>query len=117
MADHVFFEGQKDASAYYGIADLVLVTSKYEGYGLVIAEALASGKPVLSTDVGAARELGAILAASEKFGEALAEWFKSGPRTAVLQNYPYKNFDEYVRAYCDDIRSCAKQKVGDNSPL
>ncbi len=102
----VFFEGDHDPAPYYKLADLVLVTSRYEGYGLVIVEALAAGKPVLSTDVGVARESGAIVSTPEKYSDALAQWLSSGPRKGILQNYPYKHFDEYVRAYCDDIKAC-----------
>lgn len=110
VEERVFFGDPDDIAAHYALADLVLVPSKYEGYGLVIVEALAAGKPVLSTDVGIAREAGAIVTTEEKFADALAEWFKSGPRTGTLKSYPYENFDEYVRAYCDDIVACTKGK-------
>ncbi|MBV9159683.1 MAG: glycosyltransferase [Candidatus Kaiserbacteria bacterium] len=103
VADRVFFEGEKDAAPYYALIDLLLVTSVYEGYGMAIVEALGARKPVLSTDVGIAREAGAIIAEGD-FAEALGAWFKSGPRHAALASYPYKTFDEYVAAYCDDIR-------------
>jgi glycosyltransferase involved in cell wall biosynthesis len=106
VADTVFFEGSVAPIDYYPIVDLVLVTSHYEGYGLVIIEALAAGKPVLSTDVGVARAAGAIIADEKHFPEALAEWFKSGPREMQLNKYPYKNFEEYVREYCEDVISC-----------
>lgn len=108
IQERVFFEGETAAAPYYAVADLVLVTSEYEGYGLVIIEALAAGKPVLSTDVGVAREAGAIVTTPERFGGALKEWFANGPRTGELKNYPYKDFDEYVRAYCDNIEACIK---------
>lgn len=108
--DHILFEGRRDAVSYYSLADLVLVPSTYEGYGLVIIEALASGKPVLSTDVGVAREAGAIVTSPERFAEALDEWFASGPRTGALAGSPYDSFDAYVRAYCDDIAACTKAK-------
>ena len=106
----VFFEDGKDVAPYYALTDLVLFPSKYDGYGMVIIEALAAGKPVLSTDVGIAREAGAIIAKPEEFPNALLEWFKSGPRTAELKNYQYKNFDEYIAAYCADIAACADSK-------
>ena len=117
VAERVFFEGEHDAAPYYAFSDIVLVPSKYEGYGLVAVEALAAGKPVLSTDVGVAREAGAIVTTGEKFADALAEWFKSGPRTGELKNYPYKNFDEYVQAYCDDIESCIKAQKGHTTAI
>lgn len=108
VADRVFFEGEADPGPYYAIADLVLVTSRYEGYGLVIIEALAAGKPVLSTDVGVAREAGAITAEGE-YAEALRSWLESGPREGRLSGYPYTNFEEYVAQYCDDIAFIARQ--------
>ncbi len=109
IADRVFLDGEASARDFYPIVDLVLVTSHYEGYGLVIIEALAAGKPVLSTDVGIARAAGAIIANEQEFPAALAQWFKGGPRTMQLNKYPYQNFDEYVRGYCDDIAACIKK--------
>lgn len=106
IQDRVFFEGEKSGLEYYPFADLVLVTSRYEGYGLVIIEALAAGKPVLSTDVGVARDAGAIVATEADYAEALKQWFQNGPRTGVLKDYPYQNLEQYVKAYCDDIAAC-----------
>jgi glycosyltransferase involved in cell wall biosynthesis len=106
VSDRIFFEGQRDPAPYYALADLVLLSSLYEGYPAVVAEALSAGKPVLSTDAGAAREIGAIIAQPGEFEAALKGWFENGPRTGELKNYPYKDFDEYVRAYCDDILAC-----------
>lgn len=60
-----------DIGRFYAEADLVLVTSRYEGYGLVIMEALSAGVPVLSTDVGVAREAGAIVVSAKEFPQAL----------------------------------------------
>ncbi len=104
VAGRVFFEGEREAAPYYAIADLVLVTSRYEGYGQVIIESLASGKPILATDVGIARSAGAIIAEGD-YGKALADWFKDGPRHGELRGYPYREVGDYVRQYCDDIRS------------
>ncbi len=109
VSDHVFFEGEQPAIDYYPIADLVLVTSHYEGYGLVIVEALASGKPVLSRDVGIALEMGAIVAGTEDFPQALARWVENGPREMHLGTYPYADYGAYVRAYCDDIIACKRE--------
>ena len=110
----VFFEGEQDAANYYALADLVLVPSRYEGYGLVIIEALAAGKPVISTDVGVAREAGAIIASSREFSQALARWFEGGPREGVLSNYPYRHFEEYAHAYCADIAEAAGYSTAAN---
>lgn len=103
----VFFEGEQDAAPYYAIADLVLVTSRYEGYGRTIIEAFAAGKPVLSTDVGIAREAGAIVASGEKFPMILASWFEEGMREGKLLNYPYHSFDAYARMWAEDVAAAA----------
>jgi glycosyltransferase involved in cell wall biosynthesis len=54
----VVFEGwSNDLVSYYKSSDMFLVSSLYEGYGMTIVEAIASGTPVVSTDVGIAREV------------------------------------------------------------
>ena len=106
--ERIFFEGEQSAAPYYAFADLLFVTSKYEGYGLVIVEALSCGVPVLSTDVGAAREVGAIIAPAEEFDSALNDWFRTGTRAGHLIGYPYANAGEYISAYCADIIACTK---------
>ncbi len=50
-----------ETASLYKTADLLLVTSWYEGYGLNMVESVACGTPVAATDVGVARELGAII--------------------------------------------------------
>lgn len=103
VASRVFFEGMRDPAPYMALADLVLVPSEYEGYGLVIIEALAAGKPVLATDVGIAQDAGAIVAAHDDYAGALARWFANGERVGRLRFEPYASFDDYVDAYCLDI--------------
>lgn len=43
--------------SYYKTSDIFLNTSNYEGYGRTIVEALASGTPVITTDVGCASDV------------------------------------------------------------
>lgn len=53
----VIFEGeQKGTEQFYKEADAFLLTSDYEGWGLVITEAAAYGLPIIMTDVGLAGE-------------------------------------------------------------
>lgn len=108
ITERVFFEGEQPAVRYYPLADLVLVPSLYEGYGLVIIEALASSVPVIATDVGVAREAGAIVASSEHFADALTAWFEHGPKEMSLKAYPYKNNEEYVQLYCRSVITCKR---------
>lgn len=102
---HVFFEGYADPTPYYALADLVLVPSHYEGYGLVIIESLAAGKPVLATDVGIAHEAGAMITDADHFAESLVDWLESGPRVGVLKEDPYGSLEAYARQYADDVRA------------
>ncbi|MFO0753172.1 MAG: glycosyltransferase family 4 protein [Thermodesulfovibrionales bacterium] len=54
----LFEEAERDALAeLYSAADFLLFPSLYEGFGYVVAEALACGLPVLSTRVGIAKEI------------------------------------------------------------
>lgn len=60
IEENVVFEGQVEHDklpAYYKACDVFVLPSDYEGWGLVIVEALAAGKPVITTDVGLAGEL------------------------------------------------------------
>ena len=54
----VMFEGwQEDLNNYCHAADAFLLTSNYEGYGMVVVEALTAGCPVVMADVGVAGEV------------------------------------------------------------
>jgi glycosyltransferase involved in cell wall biosynthesis len=58
VSDRVFFEGQvPDLAPYYKSTDVLLVTSRYEGYGRMFIEAFAAGCPVITLDVGAAKDV------------------------------------------------------------
>ena len=55
---NVTFKGWTDnLQAEYQLSDCYLLTSQYEGYGRTVIEALASGLPVIMTDVGLAEDL------------------------------------------------------------
>ncbi len=55
---NVVFEGWKnDPSSYYEGADVFLLASDYEGYGMTLVEAARVGCPIVSTDVGLVGEL------------------------------------------------------------
>jgi len=53
LQSNVVFEGwQPDLISHYKTADLFLLTSRYEGYGMALVEAAAAGCPIVTTDVG-----------------------------------------------------------------
>jgi glycosyltransferase involved in cell wall biosynthesis len=80
----VFLGYRTDIGSYYKIADVLLLTSYYEGFGAVIVQALAAGCPVVSGDVGIAREAGAIVAAPIDQASAVVRVLQS-PRSAELK--------------------------------
>jgi glycosyltransferase involved in cell wall biosynthesis len=49
--------GGAEVPAYLNAASVVVVTSLYEGWSQTMLEALACGKPIVSTDVSGARDL------------------------------------------------------------
>lgn len=58
IADSVIFEGvQTDVLSYYKTADLFLLTSNFEGYGMALVEAAAADCPIVTTDVGVAQDI------------------------------------------------------------
>lgn len=108
IGKNVVFEGwQTDTVSYYKSADLFINSSLYEGYGLTLVEALASGTPVLSTDVGVAREVGAdIFTTDEELLEKMSCYIEGEGKVQTLQNYPYKNEQEYLVAFKRTWLSC-----------
>jgi len=57
LEENVKLLGYKDdLTKFYSTADSFLLTSDYEGYGMVIVEAASYGLPIIMTDVGCAGE-------------------------------------------------------------
>ena len=60
ISEKVMFVGridQHNLAPYYGAADVLVLPSHYESFGMVGLEALACGRPVVSTPVGAVDSL------------------------------------------------------------
>lgn len=78
--DEIEFPGWRDPYEYLKMADVVLCTSWYESWGASIVESLAAGVPVVSPDVGVAKEAGAIVVPREKLAEKVIEVLKNGEK-------------------------------------
>ncbi|WP_242457952.1 glycosyltransferase family 4 protein [Halomonas sp. YLGW01] len=79
-------------ASYYAEADLFVLPSWYEGYGMVVTEALAHGLPVITTTGGALRHTlpeGAGLAVepgdAKGLAAALRRWLEDGELRARLR--------------------------------
>lgn len=92
---HVSFPGWRDPAPYLQRAELLLVTSRYEGYGLALVEALAAGVPVLSPDVGVAREAGAVIAEGA-YADALSAWLGTARARGVLKLPTYEHEEDFL---------------------
>lgn len=80
-----------ELDATYAEADLLVLASRAETYGMVVTEALARGIPVLATDVGGVRESldgGGLLVPPDDpdaLAAALRAWLTSPTRRAALR--------------------------------
>ena len=77
FADRFVWHREADVGATIAALDLMLITSRYEGAAYVLLEALSAGVPVLSNDVGSARDLlghgaGSVCSSERLPGELLA---------------------------------------------
>jgi len=58
LQNNVIFEPwTNNLSSYYKTADIFILTSNYEGWGMTIIEAAINGCPIIMTDVGCAGEI------------------------------------------------------------
>ncbi|GED23757.1 glycosyltransferase family 4 protein [Halomonas halmophila] len=95
LQDRVRLRGSYDEAALaeaYHQSDLVLVPSWYEGYGMVVTEALARGLPLVSTLGGALRDTVPAAASwrvepgdSAAFAVAIEQWWSAEARDARRQ--------------------------------
>lgn len=64
--------GWNEVAAVYRRADVLLLTSEREGFGLAVLEALACGTPVIASDIPALRETGGAVATYCRVGDVEA---------------------------------------------
>ena len=103
ISNKIVFEGAQDPFPFYKAANLVLVTSEYEGFGMVVVEALAARCPVVSYDVGIAREAGAIVTAPSDLARVAVAVLSEGKRGKLTLDFP--NEAEYRELWLADILS------------
>lgn len=112
VAENVIFEGwQEDLFSYFKTADVFVLPSLYEGYGMAAVEATLAGCPVVMTDVGCAGDViidgqnglivpvGDSKALASALLRVVSREAKFGPKTL---NLPTK--DEYLAAYAKSWR-------------
>jgi glycosyltransferase involved in cell wall biosynthesis len=94
LRDRVHFAGPRTGAALesaYAAADLLVLASRGETYGMVVTEALARGVPVLATGVGGVSEAlghGGLLVPPgdpQAFGAALRRWLEDADLRDALR--------------------------------
>ena len=84
----VTFAGAQNPFSYYKAADVLLAVSDFEGYGMVIVEALAAHCPVVSLDIGVAREAGAVVVAPENIARVTVALLSEGKKGVLAFELP-----------------------------
>lgn len=107
LEENIMFEGwQDELLGYYKTADVFVLPSSYEGYGMVVVEALSQGCPVIMTDVGCAgdvvtdRENGLIVPVGDTQAlENAIERIVSGELKLTPQRPSLPTKEEYLAMY------------------
>ena len=89
IEDKVLFAGrvdQKYLPPYYSSADVLVMASHYESFGLVGLEALACGRPVVSTPVGAMESLIQQSRAGHVVGDTLPRSLARGIQSIITHS-------------------------------
>jgi glycosyltransferase involved in cell wall biosynthesis len=98
----IFLGHRKDMFSLYKSADVLVVPSLYEGYGASIVEALATGVPVVSADVGIAKEAGAIVVERKDFVNTIVSVLDKGVRGHL--QLPVLNRTEWIQTWIQTLQ-------------
>lgn len=111
---------REDLASFYKSFDLFLLSSNYEGWGRVILEAMASGLPVVTTDVGLASEVvkseknGLVVQVQDRsaFLHAVEDLYKNREKRKKLaeagletiKNLASQTKEEYLKKYKESFK-------------
>lgn len=88
-----------ETASLYKTADVLVVASSYEGYGMNMVEASVFGLPIVATDVGVAKELGANIATLDE-KELSTKILESLNNHVNNENYKtLYTKEDYIKAY------------------
>jgi glycosyltransferase involved in cell wall biosynthesis len=93
--------GWQDPRPYLAQADVVLSTSREEGWGASIVEALAAGVPVVAPEVGVAREAGAVVVPRTELARAVVQVLQEGGRATL--RLPVLSREAWARAWKETL--------------
>jgi len=116
LQGRIFWSGfQKEIATYMALVDLLVIASSYESFGLVAAEAMALGKPVVATKVGGIPEIvhhgitGLLVPprAPDKISQAVTELLRDEERRDCYGRAGRRRVEEYfaVERYCARIEA------------
>lgn len=109
---------RRDVLAAYREADLFLMGSDFEGFGLVLLEAMAAGLPFVSTPAGAAPDLarhgGGLSVPAERFEDDAAALLRDAKRREAMgaagrAAAPQYAWDRIARQYLDLFGEVARR--------
>lgn len=126
LADHVFLVGwREDLPSVFACADVFILPSFFEGWGVAVLEAMACGLAVMMTDVGLAGEVlrnnengvvlpindsGALASAVIRLAQSPDEWKRLSAAARETAKHLALSEEEYLKRLRDSFRMCASRQ-------